>query len=331
MGRKKKTTEEFIREAKEVHGDRYDYSKTVYTGAFNKVVIVCPIHGEFKQVASSHLHGQNCPLCSGKYALKPAEKFVLDAKKIHGDKYDYTKVEYRGVLKEVTIICPEHGEFKQKPREHLSGCGCQKCGLKNSWDKRGRVSTDDFINKARKIHGDKYDYSMVEYVNKRTDVEIICHKKFRNGIEHGVFKQKAGDHLRGRGCPHCRNSRLETAIFKFLMEQGIDFEKEKTFDWLVKKQHMYLDFFIPSKMLAIECQGIEHFLPLKTKIKNYNSEEKFKEVCENDAFKKKLCQEHGITILYFSDKSAVKYSNNDEPIYTDKNELLRIICEKKGI
>ena len=94
---------------------------------------------------------------------------------------------------------------------------------------------------------------------------------------------------------------------------------------------MYLDFFIPTKMLAIECQGIEHFLPLNTKIKNYNPEEKFKEVCENDKIKKKLCEEHGIKILYFSDKSTAKYSSLNETIYTDKDELLKKIWEEKDI
>ena len=326
MGRKKKTTEDFIKRAREVHGDKYDYSKVVYDGASNEVTIICPKHGEFKQKASNHLSGQNCPFCSGKHAIKTKEEFISDAKKIHGDKYDYSKVDYRGVLEPVTIICPEHGEFKQKPREHLSGCGCKICGAKKLWDERGRVSTEDFVHKAKEVHGDRYDYSKVVYINKRSDVEIICHKKFKNGEEHGPFWQKAGSHLRGCGCPNCRNSRLETSLLKFLNENNIQFEKEKTFEWLIKKQHLFLDFFITDKNIAIECQGIEHFIPIKTKIKNYDSEGKFKEVRENDQLKKRLCEEHGIKVLYFSDSCIAKYNKFGELIFTDKNDLLKEIC-----
>ena len=195
------------------------------------------------------------------------------------------------------------------------------------WDNRGRKTTEDFIKEAKAIHGEKYDYSKVVYENKRKRVEIICHKKYRNGIEHGSFFQYPGNHLRGEGCPHCRNSRLENVILKMLAENNIVFETEKTFDWLVNKQHMYLDFYVPDKNIAIECQGIGHFLPLNTKIKNYDAEKQFQTVQENDQLKKKLCAENGIKILYFSDKATTKYNNSDEIIYTDKNELLKIICE----
>jgi hypothetical protein len=192
---------------------------------------------------------------------------------------------------------------------------------------RKKKTTEEFIEQARKIHGDKYDYSKVCYQNSRKKVEIVCHKKYRNGLEHGSFFQKAGAHLMGNGCPHCRNSHFENVIFKFLTKKGIRFETEKTFDWLVNKQHMYLDFFIPEKNIAIECQGIGHFLPLNTKIKNYDPEKQFQIVRENDKMKKKLCLENGIKILYFSDEATAKYNETDEIICTNKDELLKIICE----
>jgi len=90
---------------------------------------------------------------------------------------------------------------------------------------------------------------------------------------------------------------------------------------------MYLDFFIPEKNIAIECQGIGHFLPLNTKIKNYDPEKQFQIVRENDKMKKKLCLENGIKILYFSDEATAKYNETDEIICTNKDELLKIICE----
>ena len=119
------------------------------------------------------------------------EKF----KAIHGNKYDYSKVEYRNTHEKVCIICPEHGEFWQTPHNHLKGRGCQKCAKINSAKKR-RLQVSDFINKARKIHNDKYDYSKVEYVNSQTPVCITC-------PEHGEFWQTPSNHLKGKGCLKC--------------------------------------------------------------------------------------------------------------------------------
>lgn len=161
------------------------------------------------------------------------EEFIKKAKKIHGDKYDYSKTNYTGCKKLITIICPIHGEFSQVPNYHLSGNGCPKCGHENTWNKRGRITTEEFIKKAKQVHGERYDYSESEYKNRRTKIKIICHKKYRNGLEHGIFYQNPNLHLNGRGCPHCRNSRLENKVSKLLSENNICFEKEKTYDWLV--------------------------------------------------------------------------------------------------
>lgn len=187
---KRKTKEDFIKEAKSIHGDKYDYSKADYVNARTKVCIICPDHGEFWQLPSLHI-GQKCgcPICNGT-VKRTNEDFIKKAKEVHGDKYDYSKVEYDGTKKKVCIICPEHGEFWQTPQDHLQGHGCPKCS--------GRVNltTEEFINRARKIHGDKYDYSKAEYINNNTKVCIIC-------SEHGEFWQTASEHLRGHGCPKC--------------------------------------------------------------------------------------------------------------------------------
>ena len=128
---KKKTKEEFIAKAKLVHGDKYDYSKVEYVGALTKVCIICPKHGEFCQEANSHLRGQGCPKCKYEKQTCTTDEFIAKAKKIHGDKYDYSKVEYVNDRTKVCIICPKHGEFWQTPNHHLSGCGCPKCGIEN--------------------------------------------------------------------------------------------------------------------------------------------------------------------------------------------------------
>ena len=188
---KKKTKEEFIAKAKLVHGDKYDYSKVEYVGALTKVCIICPKHGEFCQEANSHLRGQGCPKCKSKKQTCTTDEFIAKAKKIHGDKYDYSKVNYVNNYTKVCIICHEHGEFWQTPGAHLRGQGCPKCK-----SKKQTCTTDEFIAKAKKIHGDKYDYSKVEYVNRKTKVCIICPK-------HGEFWQTPSAHLRGQGCPKC--------------------------------------------------------------------------------------------------------------------------------
>lgn len=123
------------------------------------------------------------------------EEFIKKAREVHGDKYDYSKVEFVNSKEKVTIICLEHGEFKQTPQKHLSGQGCIKCH-RVSIAKRYSLGTEKFIEKATAIHNGFYDYSMVEYVNSHTHVQIIC-------PIHGAFPQDPASHLRGHGCPFC--------------------------------------------------------------------------------------------------------------------------------
>ena len=190
---KRLTTEDFIRRAKEVHGDKYDYSKVEYVDYRTKVCIICPIHGEFFQQPGNHLMGNGCPRCLGKGLTQ--EEFINEARKVHGDKYDYSKVEYKTKRDKICIICPKHGEFLQIAQSHLSGHGCPKCAIEKAGETQ-RLSKEEFIKKAREIHGDRYDYSKVEYVNSQTKVCIICPK-------HGEFLQVPNAHLGGCGCPKC--------------------------------------------------------------------------------------------------------------------------------
>ena len=127
--------------------------------------------------------------------MKKINNFVEKAKKIHDNKYDYSKVEYINNRTKVCIICPEHGEFWQVPASHLRGCGCPKCGFNKSINGRTQ-SREDFVKRAKKIHGDKYDYSKVEYKNAHTKVCIICPK-------HGEFWQTPINHLNSHGCNMC--------------------------------------------------------------------------------------------------------------------------------
>ena len=151
MGRRL-TTESFIEKAKEIHGDKYDYSKVNYVNSRTNICIICPKHGEFWQRPDLHLDKHGCPLCgfesTADYNRLNTDEFIKKAREIHGDKYDYSKVDYKDSKTKVCIICPEHGEFWQKPNDHLSRkFGCHKCG----WIKEGlnlrKGSTKQVINK----------------------------------------------------------------------------------------------------------------------------------------------------------------------------------------
>lgn len=122
-----KSLNEFLLQAKEVHGDRYDYSKVDYKKSHIKVEIICPIHGSFKQNCTSHLAGHGCPECSVISRTDTTSSFIEKAIKVHGDTYDYSKVEYIGNKKKVDIICKTHGVFSQRCDTHLSGHGCPVC------------------------------------------------------------------------------------------------------------------------------------------------------------------------------------------------------------
>ena len=297
---KRKTGAEFIEQAKKVHGDKYDYSKVNYINNRSKICIICHEHGEFWQEPYSHINGNGCKFCgiekSKNSQRKSREKFLNEAKNVHKDKYDYSKVEYKNTETKICIICPEHGEFWQTPHDHLNGHGCPKCRYINSWNTRGRISTEEFVKRAKLVHGDKYDYSKTTYVNNRTKVCIICPK-------HGEFWQLPNSHIKGIGCPICVESHIEKNIRSFLDNNNIEYEYEKHFDSLKNKS---FDFYIPSLNIAVECQGIQHFEPVDF----FGGEKAFLKQKESDRIKKEFCKNNSINIIYVSDKKFLKYDKS---------------------
>lgn len=180
---------------------------------------------------------------------------------------------------------------------------------------------DDFLELAKKIHGDKYDYSLAknDYKNVREKIRIICHKTDKKGIEHGVFYQRVCDHINGEcGCPKCNESKLEKIIAKFLIENNIKYDFQKTFTWLKYKAPLKLDFYLPKYKIAIECQGGQHFYP----VERFGGENNFEKTKIRDELKKQLCEAHGIKTIYFSD---VKH----EGVITSKKVLLHEILSIK--
>lgn len=196
---KKFTTEEFIIRAIKIQGIKYEYCKVNYVNNQTKVIIICPIHGDFEQQPANHLQGKGCNKCAyinkGLNLRNTSSEVFIRAHKIHNNKYDYTQFEYITNTQKSIIICPTHGNFKQQMRDHLSGYGCPKCGI-NTTISYTKSNTKEFIKKAKLQHGTYYDYSLVEYKNNSTKIRIIC-------PEHGEFVQRPQHHLLGNKCPAC--------------------------------------------------------------------------------------------------------------------------------
>ncbi len=196
------TTKEFIERAREVHGDRYDYSLVKYVNYRTKIKIICSQHGEFEQSPGDHYsQGSGCLAC-GRVATTNANtfdtsQFIERAREVHGDRYDYSLVKYVNTNTNIKIICSQHGEFTQRPDSHTSfGSGCPICGVSTYAEAQAKT-TQQFIRDARKMHGDTYDYSKVDYVNAYTKVTIVC-------SQHGEFVQEPASHAnQGVGCPIC--------------------------------------------------------------------------------------------------------------------------------
>ena len=178
-----------------MHGDRYDYSKVVYVRSKDKVIITCKEHGDFEQTPVSHLRGRGCAKCAGTYAYSTQE-WIQEAIVVHGDRYNYGRAVYAHSQEKVIIACKTHGDFEQRPAEHLIGKGCAKCALGSTAAKNKQKAKNSFIEKARAVHGGRYGYDRVVYVMHNDKVIITCAK-------HGDFEQIPNSHLNGNGCAKC--------------------------------------------------------------------------------------------------------------------------------
>ena len=257
--------QEFIEKAKEVHRDKYQYLfderwwNENYKGMrYTKIPIVCPIHGEFKQIVSNHLVKFGCPLCGREKSINihklSYQDFIRKAIQVHNDKYQYPfdkdwwGENYKNHKQKIPIVCPIHGEFFQSVSDHLQGHGCPKC--KNYlFNKHYKMSYWDFINKTRRIHGDKYKYPdsvwwNENYENKNTKIPIIC-------PQHGEFKQSVDSHLQGHGCPKCTSnySKGEEELRQFIESLGFKTEK-------YRDNKFEIDIFIPELRIGFEYNGI---------------------------------------------------------------------------
>lgn len=310
---RKKTVDEFIYEAQKVHGEQYDYSKVEYLGNSKKVVIICREHGEFLKSPEKHIQGQGCRECNG-YIKLDQISFEKRAIETHGRKYNYSKSVVKKKNDKVIIICSLHGEFEQLPGNHIKGQGCPMCAQISRGDKQ-RYSLDKFISSVKKVHGDKYDYSHVDYLNSQSKIEIIC-------PIHGSFIMKANSHSNGQGCPTCGRIEAKNNIaldYSLFIERAIKNHGAQ----YIYDESSYKNY--TSKM-RIECSihgwfeakphahiSMKSGCPSCGKLKRANSNKKTWNTV-SDMFK----TVHGTRYLY------------DENSYFDVSHKMRILCEQHG-
>lgn len=295
------TNEEFIVRANKTHNNKYNYDKVEYVNAHSKVIITCPDHGDFLQEANSHILGNGCNKCHGRFA-DDTESFVAEAIKVHGDKYNYGKVKYIDTNVKVIIICPSHGKFLQSPRSHLQGTGCCKCGRQSQKEKRLKTN-EEFVKDAKQMHGNKYNYDKVEYLNTHSKVLITCFK-------HGDFLQDPSSHLSGTGCPSCCESRGERSIAKVLSQLKLKFERQWRHPDCKNKKPLPFDFCVtitPSKKFLIEYNGRYHYELIN--ISRTDTEKSTLERLEQNQFrdniKNQWCQKNNVPLL------VIHYLNRD--------------------
>lgn len=231
------------------HGKKYDYSKVKFINGNDPVEIICLKHGSFWQDMYHHSRAPvGCPSCSREADKLTQEDFLVKAKAIHNDSYDYGKVEFKGVIQPVIITCRKHGDFTQRAQSHLSGNGCKVC-----FQERNRSTTEQFIEAAKQIHGDNYDYSRVKYTGNKNPVEIIC-------PTHGSFWQKPNTHTSSRtGCRFCCESKGEREIELILKKYGIEHIREYR---ILPYLYRY-DFYLPELNIYIEFHGQQHYYPIE--------------------------------------------------------------------
>ena len=302
--RRRLTQEEFLNKCKAVHGSKFDYSKTEYTGSQNKIIIICQIHGEFEQKANDHTNGKGCLLCAqNKFNQHEIIKTLED---LHPN-LDFSKVVYKNTKEKVQVSCkicnheftPTIGNLKNLKS------GCPKCA--NNILK----STTKFITECKELFLDRFDYTNTNYTGSHDIISIHCNK-------HDIdFEIPAYQHLSCRGCDICstenNSSKAVMNIESRLKSLEIDFIREKRFENCKNILPLSFDFYIPDLNLCIEYDGAQHFIPLK----HWGGEESLKNRKINDEIKNQYCKDNNINLL------RLKYN---EPYikklleYLDKNK-----------
>jgi hypothetical protein len=291
-------TETFIFKAKQIHGNKFNYDLVEYIKSHLKIKILCnQCNIIIEQRPNDHLKGYGCKNCANNALKLNQEEFILKSQSIHGDKYNYKKVQYLNNHTKVIIKCNSCNIcFKQRPNDHLSGRGCFICASNLK-----KTSLEDFILKSKKIHDNRYNYDSVLYTGSKNKIDIFCLKC------NTLFSQKASHHLGGQGCPFCNESRGELYLKKILRENNIAFIPQHKFPGLRNINPLKCDVYVPIVNLVIEVDGEGHreacfgSTPEKR-------QKNFEDTVRNDGIKDNYFEEHGINIC------RIAFSESDKDL-----------------
>jgi hypothetical protein len=241
--------EEVLNKCRDTHGNKYDYSKSIYYGSGEKMLITCLSHGDFWQTPHDHISGHGCKECgfdvSRKCRILSFEDFKAKADKIFNNKYTYNKIDYDNNARKskLTINCLAHGDFIQSRNCHLNGHGCQQCG------KNKRLTPEITIKRSKIAHGNLYDYSLFTTILDNKKMNILCK-------EHGVFIQRIHDHMRGVGCPQCGyKSKSEKAWLKSLNIPHLKYQNRIYLDESYDESFYIADAYDPITNTIYEFDG----------------------------------------------------------------------------
>ncbi len=318
------TTEEFIRRSKEIHGDKYDYSKTVYKDRHSKVNIICKIHGEFSQDAKSHTNGYGCRQCGfikqGENRKLTTEDFICRMVKTYGEnKFDFSMTEYINTTKCVKVRCIKHDNMITKlPTAYFDKYiyPCTQCHRENV-PLVEINNKDEFIQEARKVHGeDRYNYEKVIYVKKSEKVIIIC-----NECNH-EFQQKVNCHLKKNGCPICARKSINEKNknnTKIFLEKAIKIHND-LYDYSL------VEYTTSNDIIKIICKKEDHGVFEQSA--GHHLQGQGCKKCAYEKYSELNCMTHEEFIRRSLEIHGDKYDYSMTK-YINSNINVDIICKKK--
>lgn len=289
--RKWETTEEFVNALNLIHCGKYDYSLVEYRTLKGNIKIICPVHGVYETRADIHFNGHGCRKCANERdaerRTKTTEHFILDSIAIHGDRFDYSLVEYIDNNTKVKILCKTHGVFEIAPHSHLQGKICRKCSTIEGKTKR-TYTREEFIAKANSVHENRYTYENLIYDGTTKKVVITCSK-------HGNYTQKATSHLQGNGCPKCNSSKGELKIIDYLEKNNIKYLPQYRDKRCRLKLPLPFDFMIEieGKFGLIEFNGQQHYRYFA----KFQKRDGLEHTQMRDEIKRKFCEDNNIPLL----------------------------------
>lgn len=317
---KKITNTYFLKESRKTHGDldNYDFSSLDVTQRDNKnrITIICKKHGPFQIRHNHFMNGQRCPYCTSYY--KSDEQVREELSLLHPElDFSETKYSERDKQNRIKVICPIHGKQYINYYNLKNGQGCGECRYIKS-AKSNSITNEEFIQKAKQIHGEKYEYTKLntfERINGKVIITCPLHGDFLVSVPN-FLKRKSG-------CPICNQSHLENEITIFLQSNNISYVRQFNTEWL---NRLKIDFYLTEFNIAIECQGGQHFYP----IKHFGGEDSFNYLIRNDKVKFEKCKENNVDLIYFSHHTfPLNQIYTKENTFSSTEDILNYIQKKK--